>query len=314
MSPESFALTASSTPLFDIFKSWGKLSSSPSNETAVSYTRDWLEKNDLPDAWLALYDVCRSMANSANVKKYRLLFSLSAWLYTSQDNVCMSVIPQLVAFARHSRIFQALEPPPWKSYCLAYGTAPVASQVSQIIERHELSINMTPSSQLVQDWGESEEDWEDRCQNDYDDQLAQGMSELQVTIMSQWPGSRRPSCSTGYDNYFGMSGLTLEVQELFENCGRNSDLQNFANRVQATLHSFGVPSINSRVPTLPFIPINLVRTNRILPVSDTALQPQVDLKALFQGPAPLASATLALDHSHISSSHVYQRQVRPRKC
>jgi hypothetical protein len=304
MAPESFALTTSSPPLFDMFKSWGRLSLSPSDETAVSYTRDWLEKSDLPDAWLTLYDVCRSVANSVDVKKYRLLFSLSAWLYTSKDNVCMSVIPQLAAFARHSRIFQALEPPPWKSYRLSYGTAPTPPQVSQIIERHKCSINMTPSSQLVRDWEESEEDWEDRCQDDYNDQLARGMSELQATIMSQWPGSRRPSCSTEYDYYFEMSGLTSEVQELFENCDHNSDLQNFANRVQATLHNFGVPSINCRVPTLPLNPINSPQTNRISPVSDTASQLHIDMKALFHGPAPLASMALALDSAICTSQAV----------
>lgn len=302
MTPESFALTTSSPPLFDMFKSWGRLSLSPSDETAVSYTRDWLEKSDLPDAWLALYDVCRSVANSVDVKKYRLLFSLTAWLYTSKDNLCMSVIPQLVAFARHSCIFQALKPPPWKSYHLSYGTAPAPPQVSQIIERHKRSINMTPSSQLIQDWEESEEDWEDRCQDDYDDQLARGMSELQATIISQW-SERRVGCSAKYGNYFEMSGLTSEIQELFENCSHNSDLQNFANRVQATLHNFGVPSINCHIPTLALNSIDSEspQTSRILPTSATASQLQVDLKALFRGPAPLVSMDLVLD-SAISTS------------
>jgi hypothetical protein len=300
MTPESFSLTTSSPPLFDMFKSWGSLSLSPCDETAISYTRDWLEKSDLPDTWVALYNICRSIANSVDVKRYRLLFSLSAWLYTSKDNVRMSVIPQLVAFARHSHIFRAVEPPPWKSYDLSYGTAPAAPQISKIIKRHKYSIDMTPSSQLTQDWGESEEDWEDRRQEDYDDRIVQGMSELQAAIMSQWPGSRRPSRPTGYDDYFGMSGLISEVQELFENCDHNSDLQDFANRVQATLCKFGVPSINSHVPTLPHMSGPL-QTNKISPVSDTASQSRVDLKALFQHPAPLASMASALD-SAISPS------------
>jgi hypothetical protein len=300
MTPESFSLTTSSPPLFDMFKGWGRLSLSSCNETAVSYTRDWLKKSDLPDTWLALYNVCRSIANSVDVKKYRLLFSLSAWLYTSKDNERMSVIPQLVAFARHSHIFRAVEPPPWESYHLSYGTAPTIPQVSQIIERHTCSIDVTPSSQLIQDWGESEEDWEDRCQEDYDDRVAQGMSELQEAIMSQWPGSRRPSRPTGYDDYFEMSGLILEVQGLFENCGHNSDLQNFANEVQAILRSFGVPSINGHAPTLPF-KSGPLQTNKISPVSDSASQLRVDLMALFQRPAPLASMASALD-SAISPS------------
>jgi len=300
MTPESFSLTTSSPPLFDMFKSWGRLSLSPCDETAVSYTRDWLKKSDLPDTWLALYNVCRSITNSVDVKKYRLLFSLSAWLYTSEDNVRMSAIPQLVAFARHSDIFRA-EPPSWKSYCLSYGTAPSAPQVSQIIKRHTCSIDRTPSSQLVQDRDESEEDWEDRRHDDYDDRVARGMSELHASIISQWPGSRRPSSPTGYNDYFEMSGLISEVRELFENCGHNSDLQNFANRIQATLCRCGVPSINNHIPTLPFNPINSLQTNRISPVSDTISQPLVDLKALFQRPAPLASVALAFD-SAISPS------------
>jgi len=77
---------------------------------------------------------------------------------------------------------------------------------------------MTPSSQLVQDWEESEEDWQDRCQDDYDDRIAQGMSVLQAAIMSQWPGNTRPSYPPGYDDYFKMSDLILEVLELFEHC------------------------------------------------------------------------------------------------
>jgi hypothetical protein len=282
MTPESFSLTTSSPPLFDVFKSWGRLSLSPSDEITVSYTRDWLEKSDLPDAWLALYNVCRSMTNNVDVKKYRLLFSLSAWLYMSNDDVRMSVIPQLVAFARHSRIFGAIRPPPWKSYRLSYGTAPTAIQVSQIIERHKHSTMRTPSLQFVQDWGESEEDWKDRCEEDYDNRVTRVMSELQAAFISHWLGSRRPSHPTGYEDYFSMPSLMLEIQELFENCCHNSDLQDFANEVQAALWNLGVPSINSHVPILPLNLINPLQTNRISPVSDTASQSQVDLKTLWR--------------------------------
>jgi hypothetical protein len=241
MAPESFSLTTSSLPLFDMFKRWGRLSMSPSDETAVSYTRDWLQKSDLPDAWLALYDVCRSTANNVHVKKYKLLFSLSAWLYMSRDDVHMSVVPQLVAFARHSPIFQAIEPPPWNSYYLSYGTSPTVTQVSPIIERYKRSIERTPSWQLIQVLRESDEDWEDRREEDYDNRIAGDMSELCASFMSQ-ARSSRPSHPTGYDDYFEMPDLISEICKLFKNCCHNTDLQKFANRVQAALENLGVPS------------------------------------------------------------------------
>jgi hypothetical protein len=130
------------------------------------------------------------------------------------------------------------------------------------------------------------------------------MSVLQAAIMSQWPGNTRPSYPPGYDDYFKMSDLILEVLELFEHCNHNSDLQNFANRVQATLCHLGVPSINNHVPTLPCSPFNLPQTTKISPVSDTVSQARVDLITLFQRPAPLVSTPLPLNPAICTSQAV----------
>ena len=304
MTPDSFSFTTSPLPLFDLFQSWGTLSLDHLDETAVSYTRDWLRKCDLPDAWLALYDVCRSTATRVDKKRYKLLFSLPAWLYLSGDDMCKSVIPQLVAFAQHSDIFCDIDPPPWKSYCLSYGTAPTTTQVEQIIEHSPRSRKTTPSWRLPREWLESAEDWEGRCEKDYDDRLTQGMSELRMAFMSQWRRNSKPSEPPGHDEYFEIPRLVLEIEELFENCRHNSELQNFANRVQATLEDLGVPSNTNLLPILPRSLFCQPQTNRILPVSDTVALPQIDLGILFQRSAPLTATVLASDSAICTSQAV----------
>ena len=303
MAPESFSFTKSSLPLFDLFRSWRVLSWGHSDESALSYTRNWLQKDDLPDAWLGLYDACRSMASPVDLKKYKLLFSLSAWLYMSRDGVRMSVIPQLVTFARHSRIFCAIDPPTWKSYRLSYGTTPAATQIDQIIEGSKRSREGTPSWQLPREWEESTEDWEGRCDKDYDDRVTQGISELRTAFMSQWRRSNRPSQPSGHDEYFEISRLMLEMEELFDNCRYNSDLQSFASRVQAALADLGVPSSTTFHPTLP---PSLVyhQTHIVFPASDTVTLPQVNLCILFQRSAPPTSAGMVLDSTNCMSQAV----------
>ena len=304
LAPESFSFTASSLPLFDLFKSWGMLSWDHLDESAVSYTRDWLHNSDLPDAWLGLYDICRSIGSPVDLKRYKFLFSLSAWIYVSGDGVCMSVIPQLVAFARHSHIFRTIDPPKWKSYHLSYGTTPTATQVEQIIERSQRSRKQTPSWRLPQEWEESTKDWEDRREEHYDDRVTQGTSELCTAFISQWRRRSRPSQPPGYDEYFEMPRLILEIEELFDHCRHNNDLQNFANRVQAALSSLGVPSGTSFLPTLPSSPFYQRRTHSILPVSDTVALPQVDLFVLFQRSAPLTTTKMALGLTNYMSQAV----------
>ena len=102
--------------------------------------------------------------------------------------------------------------------------------------------------------------------------------------------------------------LILQVHEPFENCGHNSDLQNFANSVQAKYFVHLVFHPLTVMSRLSLSTAGHFKLTKISTVSDTASQFQVDLKALFRRPAPLAPAASAFDSAISPSQAVMSRE------
>ena len=241
-SPGMFGYKFQSSDLTNELKTLGSISLTASRPPQLSYSRYWLESPNLASHWLTLYNSARSTALTQEEKKYQLLFSLPAQVYSISDSTAHRLVAQILAFS-FNPVFMSYAPPHWTSYdYVNYSHTPDKQSVSGQVQSCKRKFVWTTSSSLPRRPDEDGEDWEERCQNRYETVVAAQALLFATRLTEQWPSLSPSRPTAGNFDHLNTSEALAKAKVIFENCFRNRELHQFAARVQSELNRIGVRS------------------------------------------------------------------------
>jgi len=226
-----------SSDLRDELKSLGLVSRTGTRPPHLSYSRYWLELPNLASDWIMLYESTRNTVPTREEKKYQLLFSLPAQVYSASNSSAFRLTAQILAFAFSEPVFRSHDPPQWPSYNFSdYGDKPDESLLSRQVQNCERDFVRTTSSSLPRRSNEDDRDWEARCQSQYLTVVRAQTTAFTAQLMMQWPCLLPVLPTTSDFDHLNMAEALDKARKIFRHCFHNRELCRFAERVQCELN------------------------------------------------------------------------------
>ncbi|KAJ7089853.1 hypothetical protein B0H15DRAFT_839505, partial [Mycena belliarum] len=173
--------------LWQHFENWRQFSSEPVPDTKIDNPQIWLQSS-LSEAWFSLFHLCQTLTKERNqyglatalgILSYREMnFELIQLLLLIAINVPTKLTPELCA---------AVQSIPMGTFHLGNGRTLNLGEVGNIVEGNSLD-DIDPSSLgLMQNHGESYDDWSTRRQNTFRSQKESQCQSVAARIFNQWP-------------------------------------------------------------------------------------------------------------------------------
>ena len=237
-----------------------KLQDQPSND----WLRDALREPAFsPKSWFSLCELCVS-----NGDPYKLIFTLSALAYVSDDNA--SLTETLLAFATVPA-FRDIPLPQHHFYSLSNGYAPTRETLQQIIASCAEPFENSDAAQLSRFNGENDRDWTNRQSNAFEAALAAQISRTVDSVIQQWPRLKPLHA----ESLLFLPDVECQIQALFDSWDQNRQLKKYVNDVQGVLNRFH----EAKSIELP--------DYRFLPCFDHLSRPKLSVSLFVDRAAPL---------------------------
>lgn len=216
--------------LVSLAESWNHLEGSY-RDLDLAYTSSWL-KLDLPACWITLYSLCRRASDDSN--RFKLASCLSTAAFSRK--LTLDLLPVVVAFMAN-RDFSDIAPPVHPSFCLSDGYQPTLTCIQDIVSSSARKISETPAAQLSLQDDESYDDYEQRKQTDYKQNISSYESQFIHEIIEQWPSNSLKSPNSVYNSWFAVDNCLTNAQDYFSSCARNIELRAHLQELEQILSS-----------------------------------------------------------------------------
>ncbi|PPQ73450.1 hypothetical protein CVT26_010200 [Gymnopilus dilepis] len=290
--------------LFEIFKRWSHMKG-PAGKLSLDYSREWLEL-DLSQTWLCIYDRCRQGLAS----KFSLLFSLSALAYSIPNP--QQYIPFLLAFATTPS--SELPPPPFHlNYDLSDGYKPERKAIQKFVTSGRFNLNSSPSGMLSRLANETQQNFERRRRNHYNDNTEsrsqRAVNDLLAQQLTRYP--RSPFVESSDSQWYRTDSIMANIDSYFASCSNNADLQQFASEVVSVLQSYSAGSQQNLAQPSRFTYLShrgyplTVQNSRVIPSLEDRL-------SIAKAPLPIHPIQFpslsGTDETRSGSNHIYRTE------
>jgi len=189
----------------------------------------------------------------------------------------MSQVNTLLALATAPAL-RNLKPPAYPIFDISKGFEPENMKLSRILEACKVSFEQSPESRLAPRPHELDEDLMYRRQEAYEDATKLQVNNCLKALVRQWPSKDivRPNTSEIQRYLPYLNAKMGEIQSMFDNWRKNSELQTYFENIQDALNSLPQPQAMPASYSIPYQEDNYANKRAYRTIDD-----------LVQNPAPI---------------------------
>ncbi|KIK69250.1 hypothetical protein GYMLUDRAFT_255795 [Collybiopsis luxurians FD-317 M1] len=238
------------------FLSWSKVKA-PSDSFRLSYNLRWLSLN-MADAFLSIFEKCRSRERSREAKLYQLLFSLSAMVFSNEE-YSQYVPVFIVAFSSDQ-----LQKPPLPTVTGHYfdfgvGTAPTLERILSRVQSSVIPAEHTVLWSIPMNQDETREDYRRRREKEHRKRMKKASNQIANVLSTKWSGWAQGNRTLTFPattdaGLFKQADVIDKVSKYFRDCHSNRQLLEHIRGVEAVIQASFDDAITWEVSDFDFIP------------------------------------------------------------